>query len=429
MPLDDAPFITADIPPLGGRIRERAEDFVVEEMPQYEPCGQGEHVYLFLEKRGLSTSQLVHLIAQHFGVRRDAVGYAGMKDKHAVTRQWISVHTPGKSHTDFPMLRNDRVTVMIADMHSNKLRLGHLRGNRFSIKIRGVDATRVLAARRVLHALARDGVPNFAGAQRFGIRQNNHRLGRAMLLGLWQEALDELLGPDPAYPQLNTEAREHYLRGEFGRALDGFPNACRHERIALRVLEQGAGAKRAISAVEITQRRFWFSALQSHIFNRLLRRRIEEKRFATLIDGDVACKLENGAMFKVDQAVLDDPATPARLERYEISPTGPFWGVSMMRAQGSIDQAEIDALAEEGISIEALAKAVKMLGPSMSGARRPFRIPLQDPQVDAGVDEHGHYIRCAFGLSAGAFATVVMREITKNPDDIDDDGSIDQKPE
>lgn len=414
MTLTTASYLTADIPPVGGRLRARIEDFIVEELPLYQPCGEGEHIYLFIEKRNLSTMQMVYTLAKHFGVRTGDIGYAGMKDKFAVTTQVVSVHTPKRTYADFPMIENDRLTVLSAAMHTNKLRLGHLKGNRFSIRIRDVPMTGAVAARKVLSRLESKGVPNLAGEQRFGVRGNNHVLGQMMLQRRWQDVLDELLGPDERFPTLNAEAREFYAKGEFGKALDHFPNACRYERIALRVLEQGGGARRAVESVELTQRRFWFSALQSAIFNRLLQRRMEDGLFDRVVDGDVALKMENGAPFPVDEATARDPETAARVARFEISASGPLWGVNMRRASGPVDAAELAALAEFDLDLDSLVEATKQLGRAMSGGRRAYRIMLREPSVEGGVDEHGPYIKCGFELPAGSFATVVMREIMKN---------------
>lgn len=414
--MERLPFLTADLPGVGGRIKERVEDFLVEEQPLYRPCGEGEHVYLFVEKRGLATSQLVHALAKHFGVKRAAVGVAGMKDKSAITRQVISIHTPGRTFTDFPMIENDRISVLWADMHTNKLRLGHLRGNRFSIRVRGLDASAVTRAWEVLRRLRFRGAPNFAGEQRFGCRRNNHRLGRAMILQDWRGVLDELLGPDEAFPHLNAEARRLYARGEFSAALDAYPVACRHERVALHALEQGGSAKRAVRAIDFTQRRFWFTSLQSWIFNRCLADRIERREFDRFVEGDVAVRLDNGALFEVDAPTLANPALAERLARFEVSPTGPIWGTEMMRAAGAVAERESAALAEAGLTEADLDEAVRQLGRSMSGGRRAYRVPLIDPEVEGGVDEHGPFVRCAFELPPGAFATVVMREVMKTSD-------------
>lgn len=408
--------LTSDIPPTGGRLRERVEDFLVEEIPLYAPCGEGEHIYIFVEKRDLTTSELAWQIARHFGVRRTAVGFAGMKDKRAITRQVISIHTPGQSFEDFPMIRSDRIAVLWADMHTNKLRLGHLKGNRFSIKIRGVDMTRVIEARRVLMRLASQGVPNFAGEQRFGARANNHELGRLLLRRDWQGLLDELLGPGIGAAHVNPDARQLYVQGRITESLDAYPVACRHERVALAALERKKTPQQAVQSIDIVQRRFWVSAFQSWIFNALLSARISDGLFDRLVEGDVAAKRENGAMFAVDAGVLADPLTAERLNRFEISPTGPIWGSEMMRASGPVDAAECESLARTGVTEQALARYVATEGRSMRGGRRPFRVPLVDPEVEGGIDEHGHYVRCAFELPPGSYATVVMGEIMKIDD-------------
>jgi tRNA pseudouridine13 synthase len=408
------PYLTHAIPPLGGRIKERIEDFLVEELPQYQPCGEGEHIYLFVEKKNLSTMQLIHALSRHFGVKKDAIGFAGMKDKFAITRQVVSIHIPGKTAEDFPMIQNDRIAVLWTDQHTNKLRLGHLAGNRFSIRIRGVRMTDVLRARDVLRRLELHGIPNFAGDQRFGNRLNNHRLGRAMILRDWKAALDELLGPDPDFPHLNADARAAYARSEFTAALDAFPPACRHERISLRALETGGSPERAIRAIDFAQRKFWFTSFQSWVFNRCLARRMESGTFETLIDGDLAMKMENGAVFRVEASMLADTTLAERLAKFELSPTGPLWGSKMMRAEGEAGRDELAELQAAEVPLEALDEAARQLGQGMSGVRRAYRIPLRFPEIEGGMDEHGHFVRCAFELPPGAFATTVMREIMKS---------------
>lgn len=411
--MEPLPFVTSALPGIGGRIKDRIEDFLVEELPLYQPRGEGEHIYLFVEKRNLSTMQMVHAIARHFGVKHEAVGFAGMKDKFAITRQVVSVHAPGRTAADFPMIQNDRLAVLWADQHVNKLRLGHLAGNRFSIRVRGARMIDAPRARDILRTLERHGIPNFAGEQRFGNRSNNHRLGRCMIRRDWKGVLDELLGPDADFPELNAEARAAYARGDFTSALDAFPAACRPERVALRVLETGGSVEKAVRAVDFGQRKFWFTSLQSWIFNSCLAARMEGGEFERFVEGDLAMKLDNGAIFPVGAAELSDPALAERLSRLEISPTGPLWGARMMRASGGIDQAELLALADAGTELADLERATKQLGQSMSGARRACRLPLRLPEIEGGLDEHGEYVRCAFDLPPGAFATIVMREVMK----------------
>lgn len=416
--LEGIPFITPEVEGVGGVIKKRSTDFLVEEIPLYQPAGEGEHVYLFLEKNGLPTSELVDIVARHFGVRDRAVGYAGMKDKSAVTRQVVSVHVPGRKLEDFPSLRHERVSVLWADMHTNKLRLGHLRANRFSIRIRDVDPASVVRAHRIVKLLQARGVPNLFGTQRFGHHQNNHEVGRLLMLGDDRALLDEFLAPSG----LHDEAHELYRRADYDGALAATPRHLRNELKALYALSRGAAPSDAIHAIHRVQLRFFASAFQSAIFNELTARRIADHTFDTLLPGDVACKMQNGAMFDVDERTLADPDTCARLERFEISPTGPLWGPKMKRAAGEVDRVELEALRRTGVTLDAISDFSDQHGPSTPGARRPMRIPLTDPELDAGVDEHGPFIRVAFELPPGAFATIVLREIMKrdhleaNPD-------------
>lgn len=409
-------YLTADLPGIGGRIKERPEDFLVEEEPLYEPCGEGEHIYLLVQKRGLATTAAVSILADHFGVRRGSVGYAGLKDKRAITRQVFSVHTPGRKPEDFPSLEREDMAVLWTDLHTNKLRVGHLRGNRFSIRVRGVDMSAAVTAERSLRRLAASGVPNLAGEQRFGLRLNNHEIGRADLMGDAQGALDALLGPDETSPESMPEARELYARGEYAAALEACPRVLRTERQALAALARGAAGASALKAVDGTQRRFWVSAFQSAVFNRVLAGRIEAGAFDRLLIGDLAQKHRSGAAFEVDDAVLAEPDIGARLRTFDVSPSGPLWGPRMARASGVVGEMERAALDETGVTLEDIERFGARSGQDISGARRHLRVPVVDPEVEGGIDEHGHYVRCAFELPKGAYATVVMREVMKSAD-------------
>jgi tRNA pseudouridine13 synthase len=408
-----ARYLTADIPPIGGAIKQRPEDFLVEETPLYQPAGQGEHIYLMIEKRGMSTLDMVGVVARHFGVHRRAIGYAGMKDKHAITRQVVSVHAPGKKIEDFPSLEHDRLAVLWADYHQNKLRTGHLAGNRFSIRIRGVGATAALPAKRVLDRLEREGVPNRFGEQRFGHAQNNHVVGREIILGNARGALDAMLGPVASATDQHGEARALYAAGWFEEAIDAFPRSLRTERGLLAALARGATHERALARMDETARRFMVSAFQSAVFNAVLDGRMADGSYARLLPGDVAHIHETRGLFVVDDAVLGEADLGERVRRLELSPTGPMWGASMKRAAGCVDAAEIAALEAHGVRLADLGAYAATGRDDLEGSRRPLRVPVVAPQVEGGVDEVGSYVRVAFELPRGAFATVVLREIMK----------------
>jgi len=256
-------------------------------------------------------------------------------------------------------------------------------------------------------------VPNRIGEQRFGMLRNNHLIGRHFVLGRHQAALDLLLGPNPVRRDLQAGGREAYTAGDFASASAAYPVTARAELAALKHLARGASAERAFAAIPESVRRFYLTAFQSAVFNMVLDERVRAGTFGTLAEGDVAFKHENRALFDVDRGVLDAPDTPGRLERFEISPSGPMWGPSMKRAKGTVDAAEVAALERFGVREPDLSAFVARQPGLVEGARRPLRVPVIDPEVEGGVDEHGPYVRCAFELPRGAFATVVLREVIK----------------
>lgn len=156
------------------------EDFVVTELPLQTPCGEGEHLWLEIEKNGANTAFVAQQLAEAAGVQDVAVGHAGLKDRHAITRQWFSIHLPKGETPDMTRLRHPEFEVLSQSRHVKKLRPGDLRGNRFRIVLREVTGERD-AIEANLQAVASQGVPNYFGAQRFGHGGGNVEQGRAML--------------------------------------------------------------------------------------------------------------------------------------------------------------------------------------------------------------------------------------------------------
>ncbi len=406
-------FLTGDIPGTGGVLRQRPEDFLVEEQPLYQPSGAGEHLYLFVEKRDMSTMSMVSTLARHFGVREQDIGVAGLKDRVAITRQLVSIHVPGKGPSDFPALEHERIKILWADLHANKLRQGHLAGNRFIVRIRAVNPADALRAHKVIARLEKSGVPNRFGEQRFGYLGNNHLVGAALVRGDAPEILRLILGPTDAAPEHQRPARDAFAVGRFAAALDGTARSAVLERRLLESLARGDSPERAIARIDPMRRRFFISALQSAAFNRVLERRLLAGTFDTLGPGDVAFKHDNRACFVIDDAALADPTLAPRLAAMQISPSGPMWGPEMLRARGGVDAMETGCLAELGMSLDDLTAYARRVRDSVDGARRPLRVPITDPDVEGGRDDHGPYIRVAFDLPRGSFATVVLREIMK----------------
>ncbi len=156
------------------------EDFVVTELPLQLPAGEGEHVWLDIEKNGANTAFVAQQLAAAAGVQERDVGYAGLKDRHALTRQWFSIYLPKGETPDLTQLQHPEFKVLAQSRHVKKLRPGDLQGNRFRIVLRGVVGERA-AVEANLQAIGSQGVPNYFGAQRFGFDGGNVEQGRAML--------------------------------------------------------------------------------------------------------------------------------------------------------------------------------------------------------------------------------------------------------
>ncbi len=175
------PFLTDQLPGIGGKIKAVPEDFLVEEIPVYEPCGEGEHLFLWVQKQGLSAEQLIDWIARQLAVSRREIGTAGMKDRQALTRQYVSV--PARCADRIESLESDQVTILDARRHRNKLKTGHLRGNRFEILVRDPVPGAEAKAHAILASITRDGFPNYYGEQRFGSGRKTLALGWDLLRG------------------------------------------------------------------------------------------------------------------------------------------------------------------------------------------------------------------------------------------------------
>lgn len=393
-------YLTTDLPGTGGVIKVTPEDFLVEEMPLYLPCGEGEHTYAVIEKRGVTTLEALRRIARALGVQDRDIGYAGMKDAAGVTRQTISI--PRVPPEQVSGLELQGIRVISALLHRNKLRLGHHAGNRFRIRVRDVDKASLEKAKAVLALLGERGVPNYFGAQRYGAQGNSHLVGRALVRRDYREAVERIIG-DPAAVQGDRwrEAIEAYWRGDLPESIRLFPGHCRTEREILQRLAGRPGAwEKAFHSVHPRLKKLYLSAFQSSLFDRLLEKRLDG--FDRVMDGDLAWKHDNGACFLVADAASETP----RAEAFQISPTGPLFGSRMTLPEGGPRMLEEALLTAEGLTMESFDLPG---GLGMAGERRPLRVPLGEPAAET--DEEG--LLLSFTLPRGAYATSVLREIMK----------------
>ena len=401
------PYLTEDIPGIGGNIKTQPADFVVEEIPQYEFCGSGTHVYAFVQKKNMSTQDMIDLVARTLGVRKMDIGYAGRKDARAITRQWISIE-----HIDpdsLSQVEGKSIKILETTRHTNKLKVGHLKGNRFTIRLRNVNGPveeALTRAEKILDILSTKGVPNYFGPQRFGYRGDSHLLGQAIVQNDTKEFFDILLGKPKLNPQDEfIPARELYEQGQYEAALYEWKSAFGDHRKSLKTLMRLNGNfKKAFRQFDKRQLRLMVAAWQSDLFNRVLAHRMP--RIDTLLDGDMAYKHVNGASFCVEDVAVEQP----RCEGFEISPTGPLIGNRMVRLTGGAGNIENPLLDELTLNKDALSRLKKYGG---VGGRRPLRFRPEQVKIDTATDEHGDYLELHFDLPSGCYATVLLREITK----------------
>jgi tRNA pseudouridine13 synthase len=208
-------------PPLRGILRASPEDFFVDEDIGFAPDGAGEHVFVRVEKRGANTDFVARELARFAAVRAEAVSYAGLKDRHAVTRQTFSIHLPGKPDPDWSALSHVEFHVLAAVRHSRKLQRGALKGNRFRIVLREIDGDRE-AAEQIVDSIRTQGVPNYFGEQRFGRDAANVEKARAMFQGRRVQRHERSLFLSAARSQIfNTVLAARVEQGNWNRPLDG----------------------------------------------------------------------------------------------------------------------------------------------------------------------------------------------------------------
>jgi len=279
--------------PLGrARLRSIPEDFFVDEVLGFPPSGQGEHLLVHVRKRERTTEQAAARLARSLGVPRRAVSYAGMKDKWAVTQQWFSVHLPGNAPLLPPGELAPGVEVLSAARHNKKLRRGVLRGNRFRLRLRDVDAPAAAISVR-LAAIARLGVPNYFGAQRFGPGGENIDRARDMLSG-------------------RLQLRDRTLRG------------------------------------------ILLSAVRSYLFNQVLAERVRQGVWNKAVEGELLMLDGRGSLFALE--VLDEDIR-ARLAALAIHPSGPLCGRGCPQPSAVAADLEQRVLAEEAELVAGLSAA------------------------------------------------------------------------
>jgi tRNA pseudouridine13 synthase len=365
-------------------IRYRPEDFRVEEIPVYRPSGAGPHLWVEIEKCGRTTDEVIQELGTASGVDPRSLGYAGRKDRHAITTQWLSLPRGGLREEFLADLQLPGIRILQVHQHAEKLRLGELRGNRFRVVVREFDECQSIAmsheealASRV-DELSRRGMVNSFGPQRFGRRGDNASAGRDL------------------------------LRGE---------TPPRDVRLA----------------------RFLISAWQSELFHAVLEERARMvhpegpllpshwRRAATeLIEGDILFDHSNQFFRRLELGGEEPGSEESESVRSLCaSPTGPMFGPSMWRPRGAAGRLEEAVLRRHRIEVDSRSARKVLERLRLRGTRRALRVPvfhlsakkenaaiptLATRDDDRAADE-GIARVFTFELPPGSYATVLLDQV------------------
>lgn len=211
--------------------KQNKDDFVVTEIPLYEFSGEGEHIVIKFRKKDLTTWDAVQIFSEQLGCKSREIGYAGLKDKNAMTVQYISV--PKSTEEKLGKFTHINIKVLETTYHNNKIRVGHLKGNKFFIRLKRVNVINSRKIQEVVKSIANFGMPNYFGFQRFGIEGDNYKKGKAIIAG-------ELKEKNRKLKQMYINSYQSYLfnhwlskRIETSKLVDTFEPKVIYEKLEL----------------------------------------------------------------------------------------------------------------------------------------------------------------------------------------------------
>lgn len=350
-------FYSLDHTSIDFHFKQSPRDFVVEEIPLYEFSGEGEHLVLFIRKKNLTTSELVGILARYLGIKNRDIGYAGLKDKHAMTKQYISIN---KQHEEaLENFEHENVKIISRTYHNNKIRIGHLKGNRFFIKIKKVNPTSAVKIDEALKSITKFGMPNFFGYQRFGNDGDNHILGEKLAKGEARER-------NPRVKKLLINAYQSHLF-----------NLWLSRRLEINKLVNNFEPIELESILNMPNDQVAKLKAQKHPFK--------------LIEGDVMEHYPHGRLFDFEETQED-------LDRFNdrgISPTGLLCGTKVKVASGIAGTIEKDF--DDEINADGARRYAWVFPQDIEGRFKP---------VEAQYEMN-------FTLPKGSYATVLLEEIAK----------------
>ncbi|AEC51042.1 tRNA pseudouridine synthase D [Pyrococcus sp. NA2] len=402
--LEDLNYLS-ETPGIGGKIKEKPEDFIVKEVLPKSIFRGNCRIYL-LKKRNWETMAAIKEIAKRLGMHYSEIGFAGTKDRHALTYQYISIC----KDVEVEDLKIRDIELKFVG-YGKRLKLGYLLGNKFLIRVR--EAKRPELLPEIIGELKeKGGFPNYFGIQRFGERRSvNHIVGKLLLEGKYEEAAEVFLGY-PGNGMEGDDARKRFMETkDVELALKEFPKFLRYERAMLYKYRETGSWKRAFLVLPRPILRIFIHAFQAYLFNLYLSRRIEEGLpLDEALPGDIIVQVKRGIplrnrTYRVTETNVD--FVNEKIREGEAMVSGPIFGYSYRKADGIPGKIEKEILEEHGIEIERFKRLPKPM--REPGGRRELLIkPKRFAYKIEGKD-----VLFRFFLPKGVYATSVLREIIK----------------
>lgn len=348
-------------------------DFVVNEILDVDFTGEGEHLWLHIQKSGVNTAYLAKLLSEWADIPLRDVGYSGLKDRHALTTQWFSLRIPvrqmpGSKFASVDIRDEESITILAQHWHNKKLNRGTHRANQFIVTLRDITLQDIelkdddkSSVEQHLATISKSGVPNYFGPQRFGWQGNNIKEA----LALFARSIPE----HQATPKKSKRKR----------------------------------APREQNSMEL-------SAARSLIFNEILAARVRDGSWNTGLDGEVFNLDGSGSIFASDS--IEDTLRE-RLASADIHPTGVLWGTSNDKVSGLAAQLEADII-ENNLLLTELAKGLELRG--IKAQRRALRLPIEAMRWEwqEQQDSSEQTLVLSFTLTTGSFATSVLASVVQN---------------
>jgi tRNA pseudouridine13 synthase len=401
-------YYASDAEGISGRLRATAEDFIVEEIPLEKKQTSGPFLICRLTKRNWELQHAVKEIAKRLGISHRRIGWAGTKDRNAVTMQWISLYNVTPEQAAAVYLKD--ITLEPLTRSNEGLSLGDLLGNRFDIVIRDPDPADLGGRVQSVSETVADGVPNYFGLQRFGaIRPVTHRVGEWILRGDFEQGVLMYIGMEfPGEPEEIKAIRSAFsATRDPAPALHALPVQMNYERAMLHhLVERPGDYAGALQVLPPKLLSMFVSAFQSYLFNLALSRRIDDG--FTLDDPQPGDRLlfANGRTDTVTAANAGTVRIHLKRGRCTIALFMP--GKEKFEAKTPGEQATEALLAEYRISPEDFARASSFVRTKYEGAWRPIALRTD---IQSALEEGS--LRLKFTLPPGHYATTVCREFMK----------------